>query len=721
MTNVGRLERSSSPNHFLTVLASEFDDVHQAFGLLDEFLQHDRYSHDFCLRLLAIAKQSTGAPWDIRRLAVLMLEHQILKLHPDNLADFDLLLTHLSLKEAPGLSKKIVSSVLKEGYSTTDLRHFISQLRHKLARLNRVHDKVRGRRTSDTDLRDFIELSRRDCKLSLARYLFTPEEVVNEILSHVQVTDGAKDLDISQPAFVEEEVTYATTTLPEFEARILRKLCETSNIYWASETTSSEINSLVEYPTATVVLVVKPPGSDIEFEIKRAGRKGHKPLNVVYARNGFTVPPSHRLDGGSMQWLLRYEARSASHLSAIYRLAHGTKTPIATYNSRSTIYTVPVRNANVQTLTYFTDPHTWGTGFPEMRVAMKESVTAFRAEGYAHLPDLPGDLGLTAQFISIVAPAQAILTGTTSFRLDKLATYLSADGAQRYFQNGLAVVYSWHEARRLAAALLEEILGVFCPPDAGCETFEQYLAAAFAVPDNRARADRFYLDAVHQIAYFWGTLLAARAHSQGESFVARNVGLRSCWDNGEWRVHIIFMDHDAVVIPGSQNRGFSLEDALPGIALDESYIWGIASREEFTASEVGCLQNIYRASDDLCKKGQALAQSALKEAYKETQHELLTSPKLQSLFDKIFVKRLLDLDMLVGSYLDIKPNTAAESTLWKEKMGRMLAAKGYSVHAVDMYMRTIENNRAFLERYAFLFDAASSKMAGMSEACTRLG
>jgi hypothetical protein len=709
MTNAGYVGRFSSQNHLRTILSTEFDDVHQAYGLLDEFLQHESYNHDFCLSLLTLAKHRTGVPWDIRRLAILILEHQILKLHPDNLSEFDFLLTQLGLIEAPGTNTRIVSSVLKEGYSTNDFRPFISELCRKLARLNRVHDKIRGRRTPDLDLRDFIGLSRRDCKLSLARYLFTPDEVVDEILGHVRVTGGAKDLDISEPAFVEEELTLAMADLPEFEARILKRLCETSNIYWVSEATSSEINSLVEYPAATVVLVVKPPGSDIEFEIKRAGRKGHKPLNIIYARNGYPVPPSHRLDGGSMQWLLRYEARSASHLGATYRLAHGIKAPIATYSSRSTIYAVPVREAQVQTVAYFTESRSWDRGFAEMRVAMKEAVSAFNAEGYARLPDLPGDLGLTAQFLSIVAPAQAILTGTTSFRLDKVASYLSGDGAQRYFQEGMAVAYSSPDARRLADAMLEEILGVFRPPDVRYETYEQYLAAAFGVTENRTRADRFYLAALQQIAWFWGTLFATRAYSRGESFVARNVGLKSLWNDGEWRVNIIFMDHDAVVTPGAQNRGVSLEEALPGVALDESFIWGNSSHEEFSASEVGCLQKIYRVNNDVCNKGQALVEIALKKAYKETQHRLFTSLKLKSLFDKTFLERLRDLDVLVEGYLRIEPNSIA-SRRWKEKMGRQLAAKGHTAHSVAMHMRTIENNRAFLERYAFLFDV-SSKMA----------
>jgi hypothetical protein len=130
-----------------------------------------------------------------------MLEHQILKLHPGDLDDFDFVLTQLNLKEASG--QGVVRSVLEEGYSTTDLRRFIPEFRRRLARLNRIHRKVKGRRTPLAALGDFIALSHYECKLTLARYLFTPEDIVTEILGHLQVTRGVNDPGASQPAFVD--------------------------------------------------------------------------------------------------------------------------------------------------------------------------------------------------------------------------------------------------------------------------------------------------------------------------------------------------------------------------------------------------------------------------------------------------------------------------------------------------------------------------------------
>ena len=708
MKNLGKGSRIAGENDLRNLLTTEFGSPHLEYDLFDEFLEQKTYNKSFCLRLLAVARQRNGVPWAIRRLAVLMLEHQILMLHQDELEEFDFLLTHLNLKRVSGLDRELVSSLLKEGYSTTDLRRFIPELRRKLERLNRVHNKIKGKSTSAAALRDFIELSRCDCKLTLARYLFTPEEVVAEVIKQLLVTDGVRDADPPPPPFAEGGMSRALNLLPDFEAAILKRLCETSDIYWVSDTTSSEINSLIEYPTTTVVLVIKPPGSDIEFEIKRAGRKGRHSLNVVYARDGYTVPPSHRLDGGSMQWLLQYEARAASRFGLIYRLVHGAEAPMPDYLSRSSVYGIPMQQAQVQTLAYFTEPRIFGSGFKEMREAMQEAVAAYKTEGYTDLPDMPGDLGLSAHFIGYVTPAQAILSGTSSFRLNKLAAYLSSDGPEQYFKEELGAAYSNDDARRLADTVLEEVLGSYQPPDVKYNSYKQYLATAFCVAENRARADSIYLSLVQQIAKFWGTLLAIKGYSRGESFVARNVGLKSFWDAGQWKVRIIFMDHDALVVPGPQSEEMPVHHGLPSMIMDERYLWGRSKPDLFPSSSVGYLQSIYRVDGDLDVEGQALAQAELKDAYRKTQRQMLTNQRLRSLFNKRFIERLLVLDTLVGDYLQGKPDVTM-SQAWKEEMKKMLAAKGYGETSFDAYIEIIEKNREFLERYSFLFKLESGQ------------
>ena len=128
----GAPSQIASRSHLLKLLKTEFPNAHQARDLFAEFLQHSSYDSGFCLKLLAVAGTGTQAGWDIRRLAILMLEHQILKLDPNNLDEFDLLFTQLKLKQAPGRKEPIVSSMLKEGYSTTRLRGFILEFQRKL-------------------------------------------------------------------------------------------------------------------------------------------------------------------------------------------------------------------------------------------------------------------------------------------------------------------------------------------------------------------------------------------------------------------------------------------------------------------------------------------------------------------------------------------------------------------------------------------------------------
>jgi DUF971 family protein len=666
-------------------------------ALLDEFLRQRTYQKSFCRKLINLARQRAGVAWETRRLAVLMAEHQVLKLSPDDLEAFDQLFTQLKLKAA-GLAHGLTPAVLKEGYSTTELVPFISEFRRRLERLNRVHRLIRGSKTSAAALREFVDLSRSECKLTLARYLFTPEEVVDRIVREIRVTDGTRDLDVTQPRFVDAEIAHAISGLPDYEGAILRCLCEGSKIYWVSDATSSRINSLVEYPLTTVVLVVKPPGSDLEFELKRVGRKGSNPLTVVFRRNGNRVAPSHRLDAGSMQWLLRHEMRSAAKLSAVYRLVHGTEAPLSQYIARTTIFSIPSRIGPVPVFRYFTDPQIFGDeSFRQMRGAMKDLVALLKKEEGANLPAVAGDIGLTAEFLSHMAPAQTILAGTSSFRIDKLGAYLSATGAERYFKDYLGVGYTSEDAREFADALLDEVLGVYDPPDVAYTDYGSYLDQALAHAPNRARANEIFLSLVQQVATLWGTLLAVRGHSRGESFVARNVGLRSVWEQGEWKLKLVFMDHDGLSVPDLENGHFYAQTAMVGMLLDERHIWGRANPALFPVSLVGYLLSIYRIDSELEMKGQALAAEVLQAAYHKTHQALLSDARMKPFFSDVFLSRLFDWDKFAAGHLRGAP------AAWTKEMKKLFAEKGYDADAFDYYTKAVDESRGFLERHAFLY------------------
>jgi DUF971 family protein len=661
--------------------------------LLDEFLRQRTFQKSFCRKLINLAQQRRVA-WETRCLAVLMAEHQVLKLQPDDLDAFDWLFTELNLKTS-GVLKP---SLLKDGYSTTEPRPFANEFQQRLARLDRVHRKICGTNTPAAVLREFVAVSRSECKLTLARYLFTPEEVVDRIVKEIQTTDGVKDLDVNQPQFMDAETAHALQRLPDFEAAILRLLCAGPKTYWVSEKTSSRVNSLVEYPLTTVVLVIKLPGSEIEFELKRAGRKGSNPFNIVFRRGKYKVPVPHRLDGGSMQWLLRYEQRAASKFHSIYRLVHNSEAPLPGYVSRTTVFAIPTRHGPVASFRYFMDPQIFGRSrFDEMRGAMKDATAALVKEEGENLPAVAGEMGITAEFLSHVAPAQSIMTGTSSFRVDKLGLYLSAYGAQTYFNDWLRVSFTKSDAKQFADTLLEEVLGVYEPPEVALVDYGGYVDAAFAVPSNRARADEIFLKLVCEIATVWGTLLAARGHSRGESFVARNVGLRSVWEQGRWKVKLIFMDHDALSLPDLENGHFYAQSAMQAMLLDERHVWGRANPALFPASLVGYLMSIYRIGSDVEARAQALAEKELKAAYDKTHNAMLNDQRLRVFFSDVFVSRLFDWDEFVRGYL------GGQSEKWKKKMKKMFADKGYEADAFDYYTQAAEKGRGFLERHAFLF------------------
>jgi hypothetical protein len=296
-----------------------------------------------------------------------------------------------------------------------------------------------------------------------------------------------------------------------------------------------------------------------------------------------------------------------------------------------------------------------------------------------------------------------VLTGTTAFRLDKVAAYLSDDGAEQYFTRGLRAGYNSDDARRFADAILEEVLGSYASPDVRYQTHGQYLSDAFRVRANRARADRNYLSLIRQIGTFWGTLLAVGGYSRGESFVARNVGLKSYWHEGQWKVRIIFMDHDALVISGPEDRGFQANGSLQCMRLDETYIFGRANH--FATSEIGYLRNIYRVGRRVSDEGDAVIRTALLDAYKKTRHAMLTNPKLRTFFHGEFVKQICDWDTMAAGYAKLNGDKA-EWAGWKRRMTKMLKVRGYRPpRAFQRYLSVLEKHKAFIERYSFLYDS----------------
>ena len=439
----------------------------------------------------------------------------------------------------------------------------------------------------------------------------------------------------------------AAVELPEYEGAILRLLQSTPTAYWVADATPSKLNSLVEFPVGTVVLVVKPPGSHHEFEIKRVGRRGDHPLSVRSH-----VPASHRLDGGSMISALQWDARETAALGHLYRLIHGEPAPISRIVQILGKSRVPghERECDRPIAEYLIHPEVYGAGYDAMRKAMAIVVECFRQERGDVVPPIPGDYGLTAQFLALAGPAQAIVCGSSSFRLDLVANYLSADGPEAYFRQGLRTEYQPPDAKRLADDVLDEALGVYHPPGVRYQDHAQYVAAALATPRNRARANAVYRSLLEQIGTMWGTLLGLRGYSFGESFVARNVGLRTVWSRGEWLVRLVFQDHDNLVVPDESQEEFWPVKAMHPTMLDDWYIQGCDGNVN-PGIVWNALERIYRPDAALRESGRRRLRAAIKRAYTKTQAAMQSDPRVRARFHKRFIERLRDWDAVARIYL----------------------------------------------------------------------
>jgi hypothetical protein len=680
------------------------------------------YSRPLALALLDFARGQGGASWEARRLAVCLLEAQVFALPRGDLDELDLWCLRLGLKECAGISQPLSERVLAEGYTTTELAGFGDQLRRRLrssARLLRAQRSENGRRdraASPSETRaarilaawsDLIARARCEHRLPLARYVFSPAEVVQRIRGQLRLSRGLAapfQEATGHAGHAAAEAAAALARLPPYEAEICRRLTRDSQIHWVDDDTPSALGGLLAAPPGTVVLVIRPPGSDLEIEIKRSGRRGEHPLGVVFERGGELVHFPHRLDGGSMLSSLQWEARMAAWAATVYRRVHAEEAPLSRTVAICSIYGVPRNDrshgdAGAHVLDYFTEPAVFGRGYGEMRRAMRQVVDASRRPGDdSGPPELPGALGLSLQFLHHFAPGQALLVGTSSLRLDRIHLYLSAGGADAYFRRGLDAEPGDGDARHFADHLLEEVLGEYRPPPAPYLSHEQYVAAAFALPANRRRADRAFLSLARQVGKLWGTLVAVRCASRGESFVARNLGLRSLWRRGRREVAIVSMDHDALDADGIRAPAFHPLAVLPSLLEDERFVMGEhrPTAPYRVRGAIDYLGWIYRAGEDLAARGRHAVLLALARAYRRTRRQMRRDPRLAGMLRNSFVRELDDWDAVVAAFL-------TDPDGWRGSAERLLLRRGYAARPIAEHLRAVERHADFLTRYGFLY------------------
>lgn len=704
MNNSKAKQRSSPsiPDHLAEVIRNEFPRQSLALELFAEFIRHKDYNRAVVTKLAKAARGTDGEAWPLRRLATLMIENLFLKLNTDRLLEIEFFFTKILRIKVSGRKR----SVLKDGYSTREPALFARELRDRLSRLNRIHKQISGGRMSSASLQDFIMLARNDCKLTLARYFFSPEEVFGQIKNQVRTSMGLNAIDKEERHYLHGNTATVLSGLLDFETSLIRYLCDQSRIYWLSEYVGSEINALVENPLTTVVLVVKPPGSDIEIEIKRTGIQGKHLLNVIYKRNGSVLPESHRLQGGSTVWTLLWERNIGCSLRTIYGMVHGEEPSMSSTVSTSSIYGVPVGEEEARILDYFTSRETFGDGFDRMRTDLKTIVDVFKIGDPARV-SRSNPIGLSGCFLGRYAPAQSIIVGTTSFRLDKIALYLSDNGPTEYF-NGLGIQYSDDDARRLAEQTLEEVLGQFTPPRRRYYSQSDYTRAVLSQADNRRRADRIYLSVMEQIGKYWGTLLGVGGSSDGESFVTRNVGLKGLWSDGEWKVRMIFMDHDGLTIPGlkisSDEVEFDPAVLLKRTENDAAHVFGASSKKREIRGEIKTLDDIYQPDQATKRKGTVILKESLKLSYKKTIAATSNSAAFEPLLQPTFCGLFQDWNTFVAEYL-ATDDDLSKLISWKTRMTEFLTGRGCRNRQIKHYFSTIDKHSDFIKEYRFIYES----------------
>lgn len=693
---------SPLPAKLARVVAVHFPGEPCAADLAGAFLTLNKYDRHFALELLSLGRGRGGASWNLRLLSAMMLADQCLRLTADAAGELTFLFDKLGLL-TPG-APAVNADVLRQGYTSAELSVFTAEFLRRLNRLGRIHRRLRGFRTTAQAWDDFIVVSRDPCKVPLARYLFTPSEVVARVVQQLQVSSGLLS-PLESPG--EDEARRYRAHLPAYEGEIVRRLTEKADVYWSCERTSSEINQLVEKPLGTVACVVKPPGSPLEFQIKRTGIGGPFPLGAVHIGvNGNPVPPSHRLQGGASTASLRWESNHTAILAAVYRAAHHCEAPVSKVLRLASYRTVPCRGRNVHLLDYFTGPEIFGPGYQKMRQQMKQCVFAYDQQYGDDFAQLPGEAGLTGRFLYHVLPCQGLLAQTTSYRLDILAEYFSPAGAETYFQHRLKrESHTTEEARRLADALIEEVLGVYLAPEARYVDHAQYLAAAFALPENRRQADAMHAQAVSDLGQLWGTVLALGGFSYGESFVGRNLGLKSVFAGGEWGARLISMDHDNLHVPDEDDEVFWAQGALRTAVQDECYIRGNPGRPmQVPGCALHYLQQIYHLeSGDTPAESRRCLESAMGRAYRQTRRTLENDPQMQRLFSRSYLRHLRDWHAVVADYLTAVPEgDAAEFQAWRDRTEAYLTERKYD-EIVENYCRALEKHSDFVRRYPFLY------------------
>ena len=208
-----------------------------------------------------------------------------------------------------------------------------------------------------------------------------------------------------------------------------------------------------------------------------------------------------------------------------------------------------------------------------------------------------------------------------------------------------------------------------------------------------------------QLGRFWGTVLASRGFSLGESFVARNVGLKSAWIGGRWRVRIIFMDHDNLQLPATTSDDpFRPWLILPATSIDADHVMGPIPRRRPIAGALDHLKFIYRIDEPTANRHHEVFREAVTRAYRKTQAAQVKDARFRRIVPEAFVKSSQAWDRAVSTFLR-SSRIEGEPSNWRDEVEAQLKGEGLPEDLRRRYSEAIETHAPLLKRLAFLHAA----------------
>lgn len=620
------------------------------------------FSRERAIEIAKIARDRIRARWQTRCIAAHLLADELDTIGPEDLDE--LCWWFCKFGVCTPTAELVDADVLRQGYSTREIGPFAQEFRRRL--------QWRPSSPAGTDpLAELIRRAEQPHRLPLARYLISAEDVATQILSMCRCSKGSEQDGVGGAT--------ALARLPRYEAAIVEQLRLEGRVLWLGPRTPRRLGGLIEHPLGTAAIVIKPPGSTIELEIKRVGLGSERPVNVIVRRGERRVPGPHRFQGVCLGRLLNFEVHSSARLQNVMStIGYGMgASPRFLVVNRIDRVPLPDGRQSVAVVDYLSNPRYWPAAELErLHGDIREAVSLFTGEGRgSRLPSLPGPIGAAAELFAVTKPSQGVLLGTTSYRLDQLTRLLSDDGPALYF--GEVEDVSDAERRWLADTLLAEILANYSPPaEASANDYGGYLAVARG--HNRPEVERAFLDVCEQLGRMFAALLALRAYSMGESFVARNVGLRAVWEAGAPRVRMVFMDHDSLHLPSARHRRPLLK-VLKGIREDHLHAFG----PNDSITDFSMLARIYGCDDALRGRGRARIDEAARVTYAHVQRRIRDDAELAR---TLAAPRYHDLDTLLAAYRDHRRNAGG----WVSRVVLELERTGCSretANALGVYAR----------------------------------